>query len=764
MKPIPKSTPPTSNVRLDRRSFWILAGIALVYAFVAGLRTVSDYDLGWQMATGRWVVQHHHIPWTDVFSYTAFGQPWTYPVGAGILFYAAYQLGGYALLSWITALACVGTVALLLRRGSPASAAIAIVGMPLIAARILPRADMFTVILFAAFLSLLWENYQTGRAPLWLLPLLMVMWVNLHFGFAAGLGLVLAYVLTEFLETVFGGVRRRAGLQRLRRASGWLAVTALATLVNPWGWGIYRALLRQERANAQQQYWIGEWSGVPLNWAVVSSSLSLRQTRGAIYALLAIAVVAAVVALLRGQLGAAVLLLGATYPAARYVRMGAIFSCVVVVVGGPVLAAALVRLGSWNRPRRIRSLLACAAVVVLAVVALLRCFDLVTNHYYFRGTDETVFGPGLGWWFPQRAAEFIEREKLPGEIFNTYNEGGYLTWKLGPQRRVYIDGRDTLYGIQRIQRHGELLLRSPDSPVWEQEASRYKINTVILPLARYDGIQLVRLQDFCNSKVWRPVYLDEVSAVFVRRTPQTEELVQRFRVDCATASLPAHPSGSSRAEAFNAWANAASVLAALGRNSEALAAIANALSIFPDSAFLRWNQAEVLFAMGRLEESEQEYLAAIALEPSAVTWTALAQSYQKRGRIQAAIDAIKHAAQFSLRPYLTLLKLGYVYLGVGQPDNALKAFDDAARAAPRDISASDNGSFEFSVAQGRSGAYEALGNLERAISFQEEAVRFAPDAPEPLRRLAQMYRSQGRLEDADRAKERAAKLAEKPAR
>ncbi len=749
---------------LSRRLFLVLAFLALAYAFLAGLRTLQDFDLGWQLATGRWVAQHHQIPSVDVFSYTAQGEPWVYPVGAGLVFYVAYLLGGYTLISWIGAAACCGTVALLLRRGSAVSAGIAIFAVPLIAFRTTPRADMFTVVLFAAFLSLLWENYQTGRAPLWLLPLLMVVWVNLHFGFAAGLGLVLAYVVTELLETIVSDARRRAAMQRLRNASGWLVCTALATLVNPWGWGIYRALLRQERANGPQQYWIGEWLGVPLNWTVVRSSLSLRQTKGAIYALLAIAVIAALLAVLRAQLGAAILLLGATYPAAHYVRMGAVFSCVAVVVAGPVLSAATARLASWIRPPRIRSLIASAAVVLFAAIALLRSFDLVTNRYYFHGTDEAIFGPGLGWWFPQRAAEFIQREKLPGEIFNTYNEGGYLTWKLGPQRRVYIDGRDTLYGVPRIQRHGELLLRPPDSPIWEQETSRYNINTIILPLARYDGIQLVRLQDFCNSKEWRPVYLDEISAVFVRRTPQTEEVIQRFPVDCATAPLPAQPPGSNRAEAFNAWANAGMVLANLGRNSEALTAIENALSIFPDSAFLHWNRAEVLFAMGRLSESEQEYLAAIALEPSAVTWTALAESYQKRGRIPASLEATRHAVPFALRPYLTLLKLGYMYLGVGQPDNALKTFDEAARSAPRNIRAADDGSFDFSIAQGRSGAYETLGNLERAISFQEEAVRFAPSAPEPLRRLAQLYRLQGRLGDADRARERAAKLAENPSR
>src|SRR5664280_1228424 len=167
-------TSATGTSPFDRRLFLILAAIALMYAFLAGLRTVSDFDLGWQLATGRWVVQHHHISSTDVFSYTAKGEPWIYPVGSGLVLYAAYLLGGYALISWIGALACVGTIALLLRRGSAVSAGIAIIAVPLIAWRTTPRAAMFTVVLFAAFLSLLWETYQTGRARLWLLPLLMV--------------------------------------------------------------------------------------------------------------------------------------------------------------------------------------------------------------------------------------------------------------------------------------------------------------------------------------------------------------------------------------------------------------------------------------------------------------------------------------------------------------------------------------------------------------------------------------------------------------
>src|ERR1700747_3374324 len=92
------------TIHLPRRLFLVLGAAVLIYAFLAGLRTVTDFDLGWQMATGRWIVQHHHSPSTDVFSYTAQGQPWIYPVGSGLLFYATYLLGGWALLSWLGAL------------------------------------------------------------------------------------------------------------------------------------------------------------------------------------------------------------------------------------------------------------------------------------------------------------------------------------------------------------------------------------------------------------------------------------------------------------------------------------------------------------------------------------------------------------------------------------------------------------------------------------------------------------------------------------
>jgi hypothetical protein len=58
----------------------------LVYAFCSGFHTIGDFDFGWQIATGRYVAQHHQVPRSEVFSYSDPGAAWWYPVLSGLIF------------------------------------------------------------------------------------------------------------------------------------------------------------------------------------------------------------------------------------------------------------------------------------------------------------------------------------------------------------------------------------------------------------------------------------------------------------------------------------------------------------------------------------------------------------------------------------------------------------------------------------------------------------------------------------------------------
>jgi hypothetical protein len=165
-----------------------LAAAVLLYAFIVGLLPVIADDVFWMLATARWILDHGEVPWVDVFSYTAAGQPWIYPVGGSFLFYGVWLIGGYVALSYAGAVACAATTALVLRKASVVSAILATLALPAIADRCFVRADLFTTILTAAFLALLWRYHCTGRGRLWLLPGLMVLWVNAHLGFFVGFG------------------------------------------------------------------------------------------------------------------------------------------------------------------------------------------------------------------------------------------------------------------------------------------------------------------------------------------------------------------------------------------------------------------------------------------------------------------------------------------------------------------------------------------------------------------------------------------------
>jgi tetratricopeptide (TPR) repeat protein len=777
-RPTTNDQAPTTHLKPDPRfsletyPTWLLAALALIYALLAGLRTLQEFDLGWQLASGRWVWQHHQLFSTDVFSYTAHGQPWIYPVLSGIIFYLTYLAGGYSLLSWLGAAACAGTIALLLRRGEMVTSALALIAVPLIANRTQPRAEMFSTILFAAFLGLLWRHYRNRPSPLWLLPCLMAAWVNLHLGFVAGLALCGAYLGIEGLHFPFRKAREAARL-RLRRAWPWLALTVAATFANPWGASIYLALIRQGRAQSLHTSWLVEWESIRPSWMSLWQALDWRDPQSSFWWLLAAVAVSAVIALWRRQLGTAALLLAAGYFATQHIRVQGVFACLAVVAGGSVLEDARLAVKSRHdrasdsrkippttkRPRW-KTAGVLAATALLAALAGVRSLDLISQRYYLRSSQLSLFGSGLSWWFPERAVNFLEHEKLPANVFNSYNLGGFFLWRL-PGYADYIDGRAIPFGPQLFFRAYELSVSPPESAVWRQEAGACGINTIFVSLARYGGrASFPQLQAFCRSHTWRPVYLDEVSAIFVRRTPPTEALVDRLQIDCQSISFVQPTdfgsSARSRAEVFNTLANTGGVLYSLGRYPEALASLDRAQTIFAANANLRLTRALVLGQMGRAAEAEEEFRASIQLEPSDEASLDLGLFYMEQKRFEEAAAIFRRSAESSSRPHDFWMLLGQADLQTNRPQPALDAFDKAVQSSPFGEEGESLGAgFNSIVATGRAKAWYQLGDVEKAVSFQEDAVRLAPSDGKLWLGLADLYQAQGRMAEAEQARARA---------
>jgi len=752
-----------------------LIALALVYALLAGLKTVADPDLGWQLATGRYIVQNHTIPSTDVLSSTARGKEWIYPPVSGVILYEVWRHGGWAALSWLNALACAAVVAMLALAGGRLAALLALVAVPAMSFGTEPRSELFTTLIFAASFGILWRHYRGKRALLWLLPVLMALWVNLHTGFAAGFALLAGYVALEVAELPFGA-RRSPAIARLRRAAPWCVLTALATLVNPWGAHLYESMQRQNQAIAVYGTYISWWSPVKVSYAVLAQMLDLRNGSSGDWWLLLIAACAGIVYVARQRPGPALLLAGGAYFSLLHVRLQVLFAIlVVIIVGawagsgdqgaapGTGLEAALAR---WRRALRELFARRNSQIALLAAAALLvglRCFDLVSDRQYLATGQVSLFGAGPSWWFPERAAEFLLREQIPGNVFNGYDIGGYLAFRLGPRYLDYADGRYIPFGTGHLLHTLRLTASPPDSAEWDREAAARDINLAIFSLSRYGQLEAAPLAAFCSSRNWKAVYLDEVSAIFLRVRPENQRWLARLGLDCRSAPIPAPAlapdSWRHRAELYEFYANAGSVFYVLSRDAEAAAALDRAQSLFSADPNLHLIHGEFLAATNHAADAESEMRTSLDLQPTDAAWYALGRLYGEEHRYPEAAECLRHSAALSVRDYERYRVLGQIDLLLKSPQEALAAFDRAQRHSPFEGAAAVLGvEFHARLAEDRAQAWRMLGDLTRATQYAEQSVQLTPDRAPRWLLLADLYTAQGRTAEAADARRHAAAL------
>jgi tetratricopeptide (TPR) repeat protein len=739
--------------------------------------------MGWQLATGRYVVQHHQIPRTDVLSFTSAGKPWAYPPFAGLLFYLTYCAFGYAGLSWFCALACLAVVAYLARRGDLGSAVLAMLAVQSIAARTAPRADLFSTVFFAFFLGELWDYHRGAPSRPWLLPVVMLFWVNLHPGFIAGLGAIGAYLLAEVANLPFAERRQDVRL-RLRRIWPWLAACFAVTLVNPWGPRIYVASLTlsglaappEGRLNSNS--FIGEFQGVPVSRSLLYQLVNVRHMESGLTWSLLVAVILVGLFLWKRQLGGALVALVALYSGLAHARYMGLFVITITTLAGPLLTEIFSiisdsrssstaearqesgkKVGETTQPLvRVSEGVATLIPLVLCGVTLLHIADFVSSRTYVVFNADWRFGAGESSWFPERAAAFIRREQLPGNIFEEYALGGYAAWSLGPHYPDFIDGRGDRLSPDLVAEQLKLYVEGPDSRLWRIEADRWNLNVLLVATSGFRGLQKMDPFAFCQSATWRPVYMDDVSEVFLRNTPQNRPWIDRLQIDCRTQPL-APPAAASRPVLYDFYLNSGALLFELQRDRESERSLRSASALYPESPSVHLLLASLFQRERRYAEAEREYRASIALNENGGALYSLGCLYANEGRNLEAVEAIERAARESTKPLDMYMTLGRLQIALNHPDQALAAFAEAEKHSPfRSGGESLAPELYAEIAEGNSEAHWLLGHWTEAIAFQQEATRRTPLVVSRWNRLAELYEATGQMQFAAEARQRAAEL------
>ena len=553
--------------RIDRLFQSVVPILVVIVAGLCALHRLDDFDTWWHLAAGRWIIQHHSVPRTDVLSFALADRRWINMQWLlDVVLYGLHRLGGADLLVVSTALTLALTIAWLIRNlrpalGPVASSMLALWVTVIAQERFNVRPEVASFIFLQALLWLLTRARAADGRGLWLLPLISVLWTNSHHLSVIGLFTIGCYM--------GGAVAARFPLlpMRWREASAWSALGtrrvliygALAFLVTPLNPYFldgalfpYKLMTFIDGSSPVYQT-IGEFRRP---FSDISLSPAIRAYRVFFVFSVVVVTLAGLATLVprrratrgsaatgrggrvrvdaaRAQIGPTdasrhrerfdlaglALFVGLAYLSLLARRNAALFA----LAAAPFLGQCL-RILIAHDPtpvRRIRARLATPLAVVATLATVGMMWLVVSNELYRRGRGVHEFGLGvLDVAFPIRACQFIREVRLPPRLYNDYSTGGYLTWDLPAGDQVYIDTLGSIFP----DFFAAYLATLSDPVQWQREADRLGINTVLL--FHELGSRHALIRALLADKRWALVYFDETSIVFVRAAGN-EDLIER---------------------------------------------------------------------------------------------------------------------------------------------------------------------------------------------------------------------------------------------
>ncbi|MBN2085654.1 MAG: hypothetical protein JW748_10575 [Anaerolineales bacterium] len=442
----------------------LVIALAFIGIFIMAVRPMIDSDTWWHLRTGQWIVEHQELPEVDRFSLTRGGVPWYYPGWLSqIIMVQAYAAGGLAALNLMFAAVILLSFVLVFFSMEGNGFAVALVLVFSAGASEIywsARPQLFTLLFSAACFLILSKFLWGNKNALWILPLIMALWVNMHPGFAVGfilIGIAFAGQGVAFLARRES--RPEAG-RRLLWLGGILLSCLAAAALNPRGPAVLAYPFQTVSIRFLQNF-IQEWQAPDFHyveaqlflilfmftWTVIA--FSPKKLEADDFFFLAIV----------GYMG---------FLAWRNTNLLSIVAPAIILRYGQPLLEKL--LPDWNPDHpvtRVQSAVHTGAVTVLAAAALI---------YGIAGLSPDSLQAAVRRQMPVAAVEHLAAHPVPGGLFNSYNFGSYLLWML-PQSPVFVDGRTDLYTDEILDQY-LIVVRGQEG--WSEILERWQIRVVFV--------------------------------------------------------------------------------------------------------------------------------------------------------------------------------------------------------------------------------------------------------------------------------------------
>lgn len=498
----------------------ILSLSAWVVVLFAAKIDLTTSDIGRHITNGRMFLEqfpstgfHSPVLNTNLYSYTYPDFEFTnHHWGSGIIFFEIWKTWGFTALSLLNILMGLGIFLGIFYLATKYSSFYhatftALVSIPLLAQRHEIRPEMFSYVLAVLVFWLLWKYKNTEKKSYWiliLLPIIQLLWINLHIYFFLGFILMGSFWLSMLPDF-------RANFSKFKLLSLSIVASLALNLLNPFG---LKGLLYPLQIFKNYGYPIVENKSIWFltNYGFPEPNITLIKILTMIIIILCGIKIYQERKNFKWELGLLGLFgLVTSWLALRNFALFGLF-------GLPVLAYLFTAFKFKVAKEDLEVKLSLSVVWLILAGVILNANWTRMNH-----------DRGLGLVSEnQDAANFFLKQNLTGPIINNYDIGSYLIFSLYPKEKVFVDNRPETYPAGFFQNEYIPVLQNPD--LWPAELSKYQFNTIFFTITDLTEWGQKFLIDRVKDPDWAVVFADKFSIIIVRKNEKNQDLIKQFEI------------------------------------------------------------------------------------------------------------------------------------------------------------------------------------------------------------------------------------------
>lgn len=524
-------------------NYGLMILFAVFLILLTTFKITGDDDVFWHLATGRHIVQTHEVPSSDIFGYVTQGQEWMpFEWGWDVITYGLYNAGGYTALSVFRTLIFLLIFYLLFRilRKFNTGYTLIFIFLTILAFgmmdRLTPRPHIVSMLFFVLLLWIITEYRYFSRSNykiLYFVPVIFLVWANMHMGIIAGIFLFGIYTVSEIIiyfkpHNFSSKEIDPLKADELKRLVIVFVASVLVMLVNPNFFATY--VYAFDHTKMKMLETINEWRSpfdATFGKGFVTNIYKLFLFGG---------ILVLYYAFRKKDLFAAMLFIGFAVYSVRAVRFTVDYIIIITIF----LAISVNYIINNFKSNSVKDFVNKSPVpkVILEAILIFLIFNIPNNKLYLDYLQYyRISGFGINSDFiPTQMFDFMKTNNIPAigeKPFNHFGSGGFFVWNF-PESKNFIDSRNLNDDI--FNEYNTVISKKPG---FENKIKQYDFD-----YSFYLAPDLVRGPKEMESTVisyfskksdeWKLVFWDDKSFLFVKNLPKFKEIIDKYEYKYVT--------------------------------------------------------------------------------------------------------------------------------------------------------------------------------------------------------------------------------------